>query len=173
MLHAIGRGDEIADRWSHIPAARNLGVVMYKGLNCPKTTSMGRLFDVASGLLGVCDVAEHEGQALIALESFVTEPEEMPTGWRISRDGELDLRPLLATLADISDRQRGANLFHGTLAAAVAEWVVISMHRLPLPVTGIAYFGRLLLQQGSDERSQPQARRSGRADPKTRAVRPG
>ena len=140
-LHAIGRGDEIARRWSHLAGASKLGLVMDKGLNCPQTTSMGRLFDAAAGLLGVCDVAEHEGQAPIALEALVSEPKELPTGWRISGEGELDLRPLLTALADVNDPQEGANIFHGTLAAAVAEWVIVTMHRLPAPVTGIAYSG--------------------------------
>ena len=140
-LHAIGRGDEIPARWPHIEGARHLGLIMDRELNCPRTTSMGRLFDAAAGLLGVCDVASHEGQAPMALEALVSEPRELPTGWRLSGEGELDLRPLLKALADVSDPQEGANLFHGTLAAAVAEWVVVTMHRLPVPVTGIAYSG--------------------------------
>ncbi|WP_107990102.1 hydrogenase maturation protein HypF [Breoghania corrubedonensis] len=140
-LHAIGRGADISARWPDIEGARHLALVMDKGLNCPRTTSMGRLFDAAAGLLGVCEVAEHEGQAPMALEALVSEPKELPTGWRISGEGELDLRPLLSALADVSDPVEGANLFHGTLAAAVAEWVVVSMHRLPLPVTGIVYSG--------------------------------
>ncbi|MEI2387763.1 carbamoyltransferase HypF [Breoghania sp. JC706] len=140
-LHAIGRGDEIARRWPHLAGASKLSLVMEKGLNCPQTTSMGRLFDAAAGLLGVCDVAEREGQAPIALEALVSEPKELPTGWRISGEGELDLRPLLTALADVTDPQEGANIFHGTLAAAIAEWVVVTMHRLPAPVTGIVYSG--------------------------------
>lgn len=140
-LHEIGRGGEVAARWPHIAAAEHLSTIMDKGLNCPRTTSMGRLFDAAAGLLGVCDVVEHEGQAPMALEALVSEPKEIPTGWRISPEGELDLRPLLTTLADVGDAREGANIFHGTLAAAIAEWVVVCMHRLPLPVTGIAYSG--------------------------------
>jgi hydrogenase maturation protein HypF len=45
-----------------------LGQMMAKGLNCPPTSSCGRLFDAVSGLLGLCLVSEYEGQAAMLLE---------------------------------------------------------------------------------------------------------
>jgi hydrogenase maturation protein HypF len=39
------------------------------GLNAPTTSAVGRLFDAASSLLGLCDTASHEGQGPMLLEA--------------------------------------------------------------------------------------------------------
>ncbi len=121
-LHALGRGDEIAARFKDRKAAALIGRVMDKGVNCPPTSSCGRLFDAACGLLGIHPVAEFEGQAPMALEKLATSPAMMPDGWRIER-GVLDLLPLLDRLSGL-DAEAGANLFHGTLIAAMADWAM-------------------------------------------------
>jgi hydrogenase maturation protein HypF len=147
-LQALGRGAETANRWPDRSAAALLPRVMDKGLNCPATSSAGRLFDAAAALLKVCAVAEFEGQAPIALEALVTQPVVMPDGWRLSADGELDFRPLLAALADTSDAVRGADLFHGTLAAAMADWVGAALRRSDAPrvvaFSGGCFYNKIL-----------------------------
>ena len=44
-----------------------------KGFNSPETSSMGRLFDGVSALLGICDYATYEGQPAIMLEQWAIE----------------------------------------------------------------------------------------------------
>lgn len=48
----------------------NLQSMVASDLNCPETSSMGRLFDAISSLVGVADVVNYEGQAAIALEAI-------------------------------------------------------------------------------------------------------
>lgn len=120
-LHALGRGHEIADRFGAHAASRMLGGVLERGLNSPHTSSCGRLFDAACGLLDVRPVADFEGQAPMDLEALADAPAVLAGGWSIDADGVLDMRPLLAALTTAEPRQ-GANVFHGTLAAALAEW---------------------------------------------------
>ena len=121
FLHAQGRGGEIAGRFAAFPAARHLAQMLDKGVNCPPTSSAGRLFDAACGLLGLHPVAAFEGQAPMALEALADSPRVMADGWRRT-EGVLDFAPLLARLSACGDAAEGANLFHGTLVAALAEW---------------------------------------------------
>ena len=49
------------------PALRSM---MATRTNCPETSSMGRLFDAVSSLLGVRSIVNYEGQAAIELEAI-------------------------------------------------------------------------------------------------------
>lgn len=121
-LHGLARGNAIATRFAAQPQAARLHALLDQP-GVPVTTSAGRLFDAAAGLLGLCQVQSYEGEAAMKLEARVRSPCSMKDGWSIE-DGVLSLFPLLARLAaeDI-DPVEGAGLFHGTLAAACVDWI--------------------------------------------------
>lgn len=49
---------------------RSVTVTMIeRGINSPRTSSMGRLFDAAAAILGICDKATYEGEPAIELEA--------------------------------------------------------------------------------------------------------
>lgn len=121
VLHKLGRGDEVATRFADLRAAPMLGQMMEKGINCPPTSSAGRLFDAACGLLGIHPIADYEGQAPMKLQGMTHDPKVLDGGWRVDADGVLDMTPLLEKLIGC-DPRTGADLFHGTLSAALAEW---------------------------------------------------
>ena len=149
-LWALGRGDQIVSRYAAQPGAATLLQMLSRGINCPSTTSAGRLFDAAAGLLGVLPVAAYEAQAAMALEALAERHgacDPLAGGWTL-RDGGLDLLPLLAHLADESDPARGAACFHATLAAALADWVgthVPAGSRVPLLGAGGCWLNRRLV----------------------------
>jgi hydrogenase maturation protein HypF len=119
-LFVLGRGAEIGARFARHPGAEVVAQMLERGVNCPPTSSCGRLFDAACGLLGVIPVARFEGEAPMALEALVDRPRVDPAGWRIV-DGVLDPAPLLERLIG-RPAAEGAAVFHGTLAAALADW---------------------------------------------------
>ena len=49
---------------------RNVTATMIeRGINSPRTSSMGRLFDASAAILGICDKATYEGEPAIELEA--------------------------------------------------------------------------------------------------------
>lgn len=129
-LFDLGRGEEVSARFAGQPGADIVAAMLAKGLNSPRTSSMGRVFDAAAGMLGICPRMEFEAQAAIALEQQATAhiashgwPDPLEGGWQISDHGELDLLPMLAALSAEPDTGYGAALFHATLVAALLHWV--------------------------------------------------
>lgn len=122
-LFELGHGDAIAARFG--PASAAIATMLEKKLNSPKTSSAGRLFDAAAGLLDVSKVTSFEGQAACLLEGLAVrfgEIAPLQQGYVIA-DGILDMMPLLAVIAGMEDKGHAAALFHATLAAGLAEWV--------------------------------------------------
>jgi hydrogenase maturation protein HypF len=130
-LVRMGRADEIAPRFAHLGPADGVRRMIEKGLNAPPTSSCGRWFDAACGLLGVRTVAGYEGEAPMALESLVRRPRVEGRPWRISDDGaELDLTPLTELLLSAKDAADGADLFHGGLIAGLIDWAMPHLRAL-------------------------------------------
>ncbi len=124
-LHALGRDADIARRFPG-PAAAIVADMIARRINTPLTTSAGRLFDAAAGLLGVCLQEGYEGQAAMMLEGLAASAPAVPAlagGYSISDGGELTLVPALAALHPGVDPAIGAALFHATLSAGLAAWV--------------------------------------------------
>ena len=48
---------------------RVTATMIERGINSPRTSSMGRLFDAAAAILGICDKATYEGEPAIELEA--------------------------------------------------------------------------------------------------------
>jgi hydrogenase maturation protein HypF len=133
-LFQMARGDQIATRFAAQPAAAQLQQVLARKLNCPPTSSLGRWFDAAAGLLGAREVMAYEGQAAMLLEGLAERYGDVAplrdgyylnTNFQHASDpfSELDLLPLLAGIADQPDAAFGAAIFHATLAQALADWV--------------------------------------------------
>ena len=128
-LDSCGRRAEIPEFIAQRYPGRDgkvMAMLLERRLNCPITSSLGRLFDAAAGLLGRRAEVRYEGQAAMELEGLAAAYGPLPplAGGMIRRGPVADFSPLLSYLADCADAAYGAALFHATLAAGLAEWLI-------------------------------------------------
>ncbi|MFZ2313088.1 MAG: carbamoyltransferase HypF [Methylobacter sp.] len=103
---------------------------LIKQINCPRTTSAGRLFDAVASLLGLCQINQYEGQAAMALENSTASVSsdqhyqfQLNSGSPIVIDWQITIEQLLIDTAH-STPEYIATKFHNTLAEimlAIAE----------------------------------------------------
>ena len=95
-----------------------------KNINCFPTSSIGRLFDAASSLAGICQQVNYEAQAAMEFES-ICDPNEMGLFKFEFRDGVIDPKSAIEEL--ILDLNSSINLgkisgkFHNGLANTVLD----------------------------------------------------
>jgi hydrogenase maturation protein HypF len=144
-LHTAGLGYRVGG-WlrqhypQHEPAP--LLAMLDRDLRCPPTSSLGRWFDAAAGLLGRCAEMHYEGQAAMELESLAVvhgPVEPLVDGYLLADDGGiLDLSPLIPALLNCREPAFGAALFHATVAAGLAEWSLAALRRAGLDTLAVA-----------------------------------
>ncbi len=123
------------------------------GINTPHTSSMGRLFDVVSALIGVCTTVNYEGQAAILLEA-IANPDEMSNYSLPLVSGRWDIPSLLKEI--VQDYHKGASLpdisarFHNTLVQAsrqVCDQLRNTQSLTQIALSGGVWQNRLLLRK--------------------------
>jgi hydrogenase maturation protein HypF len=95
-----------------------------RGLNAPLTTSVGRLFDAFSALLGICTQVNFEGQAAILLEAAVEATEQGAYEFEV-RGSQFSAVPVFRQAVD--ELRSGVPVarisarFHNGLACVITE----------------------------------------------------
>lgn len=149
------------------PAAERLALEhqLASGLHCVPTSSMGRLFDAVSSLVGICHRAGYEAQAAVELEAAARAHGPVDRGYRFALhansgdgadggDGALCADPgpvLAAAVADLragADTGRVSARFHAAVVDLVRRLCALARERHGLTevaLTGGVFANAVLL----------------------------
>ncbi len=135
-----------------------LAAQISSGLNTPLTSSMGRLFDAVSAMLGIRTVIHYEAQAACELETVADTCREEAGVYPYRLEAEdASCRILLAEMLEaiVADLRRGtetatiARTFHNTIARMVADTCVTIRDNSDIrnvALSGGVFQNRLLLR---------------------------
>jgi hydrogenase maturation protein HypF len=141
------------------PEGEDLGTSLLRrafdrGVNAPSTTAVGRLFDAAAALLGVCLQTSYEGEAPMRLEALcedVVPPVLLP----LTRDAmgiwRSDWAPLVPAMLDSRRAPTvRAAMFHSSLAQALCDQALAVREHTGVGRVGLSggvFQNRLLTEQ--------------------------
>lgn len=160
LFSAFGSSwEDWARRLSLLPAdfpAPALYKIMDQRVNCPETSSLGRLFDGVAAILGVKRQVTFEGQAAMELEAQAGKGKGVNLPYEIVKEGAvfvLDLRPMIRVLAEnvlsgtpVADQ---ASSFHQTVISAMTdmtEKIARETNIRCLALSGGCFQNRILLE---------------------------
>ena len=134
-LNLLGRGGEIGARLSPSLGAQkveSVKLMLDNCINAPLTSSAGRWFDVAAGLLGLCETQKFEAEAAQLLEVAAKRwldihPNTCSTGLAfVTNEMILDLGNVVEQLLDVPESliDQAAARFHLDLVDGIVKWVI-------------------------------------------------
>ena len=160
LLQALGpRGEDVGvELMPSLSSAEAYAVrtQIDRGLNTPLTSSMGRLFDAVSALLGICTESTYEGQAAMELEAAAFGPADEVFDYTLSKADdssiEISVQPMIAAIAELKSRATKewiSGVFHATVADIVTEVCALlrQEHGLNQVVLSGGVFQNILLLQ--------------------------
>lgn len=93
--------------------------------NAPETTSLGRLFDAAASMFGICHISSYEGEAPVRLQAASEGRRGQNRADLVEViSGHPNFVPLLLALSEYADKRQAAADFQETLAQVLAKEVI-------------------------------------------------
>ncbi|OXS28094.1 MAG: hydrogenase maturation protein HypF [Desulfovibrio sp. MES5] len=116
----------------HAQASRAVGEMLARGINCPATSSCGRLFDAVAAQAGLCMTTTYEGQAAIRLEDAANRAQGPLGAVLAGRAPMADMRKISGMIwpVGVTARDGLLELDSAGLFARVAQGLA---HGMPVP----------------------------------------
>lgn len=157
VLATLGKANLIARFFPGLPHVEHFEQLVNNTSLSPLTSSVGRLFDAVSALLGLCEIQHDEAHAASLLESaaFGLKPQAHKSDFEI-RGNQLSLLPFFNELIeqyhafDTSTIRQWAADFHATLALGLATLTRQGCDKIqysgPIMLTGGCMTNRILTE---------------------------
>ena len=144
------------------PAGMKLLLQMIeKGINCPLTSSVGRLFDAVAALSGVRNQVNYEGQAALELEMLIGQKGDSEAAYRfeivdVNGGWQIDSLPMIRQLVTDLENGVAAELlsarFHNGLAQVIVDVcckIAKEKGALPVALSGGVFQNRYLTERSA------------------------
>lgn len=142
-------GDRVFDKHELFPVLafmpselKTIGQMLANGVNAPKTSSAGRLFDAVASIIGLRERIRFEGQAAMELEFLadVREPGTYDLGMAVGKPTAIDWEPMVrGVIGDTLD---------GVAASIIAAKFHNTLVEMMVRVAAIASEGSVVLSGG-------------------------
>jgi hydrogenase maturation protein HypF len=128
--------------------------MLEKGINCPLTSSSGRLFDAVSALLDICKTASYHAEPPMRLESIAKDTSDLYT---FNSGKEIGFKTVFEGI--LKDMERGIDTglisgkFHNTIIQVIFEMVKKISQQTGIKkvvLSGGSFQNRILLKKAED-----------------------
>ncbi len=125
-----------------------------KEINCPKTSSMGRLFDAVASIIGLCQEIDYEGQAAMLIEFAAEKSDDLEVYpfdvFKKDYTHIIDWQKMIDAIRTEYDKGISRNIiaarFHNTLAEMIVETARIH-NRKDVVLSGGCFQNKLLTEK--------------------------
>jgi hydrogenase maturation protein HypF len=164
VLHEIDASlaDSFARRWFTADERHVILRMLGRGINSPRTTSLGRLFDAVAAMVGLCRKNGFEGQAAMTLEFAAEQTEDAvayPFPLRTGMIATGDWEPTVSALLADFDHGLPTGVISRRFHNALVEFAVATARLSAVP--GIALSGGCFQNLVLQERMRARLRESG------------
>lgn len=131
LLQDHGLSNSAQKLYGHNSQAKGIEALLNSDFPVPLSSSLGRSFDAAASLLGLCHTSSYEGEAPTIFESVANREgnilfDQLP---QIDSKARLDIDKLLVSLIHRKDLVQAAADFHKTIGYSLGKWAIEACHK--------------------------------------------
>lgn len=116
-----------------------------QGINAPRTSSMGRLFDAVASLADIVQISSFEGESGLLMEQYADASITEMFPFDIE-DGIITLKPMVCAMIETEDKRKIISIFFNTVTEMIFQMASI-YPALPLLFSGGVFQNRVLVEK--------------------------